>query len=127
MDVTWAASEVKAFALELATIDNAVVDVYSEYAAIQISADAFGTAAKAKYAGILLTAHLVTIMAAPSSGVSVGGSGAASSMTVGQVSVSYAVPSLDSATLRGGLGLTKYGVEYSRLIRAAGLWAMVLG
>lgn len=102
---------------------DATVDLWIGYAEPQVSEDAFGD--NYVLAGILLTAHFLTLFGPNSGGGSVG-VGAVTQRTVGQVSVSYASPQVSSAASQRGLGLSKYGVQFAQLVANCALTPQVL-
>ena len=121
---TWDKDDVRAVAPEFTATDDAVVDLWIAYAEPQISAEVF--ASNEKLAGIFLTAHFLTLFAPSASGSGAVGVGPVTSRRVGQVGVTYSAAQLNSATLAGGLGLTKYGIQFARLIDNAAPTPMVL-
>lgn len=119
----WTAADVIAFAPEFCDVPIPVIDKFIMMADLQVG-DCWGD--RAKYAGILLTAHMLTVHKVKESG-GAGGSGAGpvQSVSVGQVSVTYASGVVSSALGRGlsaGLAASAYGVEFDRLsqLMAAG-------
>jgi hypothetical protein len=108
----WTAADVYLVAPELLVVPIPVVNKFITFASAQFSPTAFGVGAQ--YAGILLTAHLLTVSNASGSAAP----GPISSVTVGQVSTSYDVSSTSSAVAaaRGFDGST-YGREYARMAR----------
>lgn len=120
----WTNADVIAVAPEFVSLDPVIVDRYIAIAEQEINPRVFG--ARTARAGALLTAHLLTVT--PPAGVTPAAApvGPIASESVGGVSVSYAVPALSGAGLAAGLALSRYGVEYSRMVRqcAAGPWVL---
>lgn len=132
----WTKVDVRAYAVELTAIADAVIDYWIAEAAIEIDDRVF--ADLTKQAGANLTAHKI-VMSGAAIGIGIsppgtggGGLGALTSVTVGQVSAGYA-----NLSQQAGLGgaqaaslvLTRWGVEYLRLVRlrAGGPWLADLG
>lgn len=120
----WTAADVIAFAPEFGEVAIPVIDKFIMMADLQVG-DLWGD--RAKYAGILLTAHMLTVHKVKETSGGAGGSaaGPVQSVQVGQVTVSYASGLLSSALNRGlsaGLAGSAYGVEFDRLsqLMAAG-------
>lgn len=120
----WTSADVVAIAPEFAAVAAGTLDLYVARAELQLSVGAFG--AQAQLAGALLTAHLLTVL--PPAGVTSAPKpvGPIQSTSVGGVSVTYAVSTTAEAASRSGLGLSKYGVEFSRMTRNRALGAQVL-
>lgn len=122
---TWTAADVIFLAPEFCDVPINTIDRYIMVADVQIG-DAWGSCAK--YAGVLLTAHLMTVAQVKSSQGGAGGSaaGPVQSLSVGQVSVSYDTSVSSAAVNRGvsaSLALSRYGLEFYRLsqLMAAGI------
>lgn len=121
----WVPQDVRDIAPEFASLTDPQIQPWIDRAYNQINPDAFGDSTA--FAGALLTAHLLTIF--PPAGVTVapGAPGPVSSESVGQVSVSYAVPPVKTrAALTGTLGQSRYGIEFSRMIELTGFSPQVL-
>jgi hypothetical protein len=121
----WLPNDVRDLAPEFVGLTDPQIQAWIDRAYPQINPDAFGDSTV--YAGALLTAHLLTIF--PPAGVTVapGAPGPISSETVGQISVSYAVPPVKTrAALTGTLGQSRYGIEFSRLLELTGYSPQVL-
>jgi len=119
----WTRADVKAVAPEFTSVDDATLDRYIGWAYDLVNPTAFGN--RTVFAGALMTAHLLTTL--PPLGFTGGSAGAfpVQSRTVGQVSVTYAVPQVQSAGAAQGLSASKYGVQFSALARL-GLFSQVL-
>ncbi len=132
----WSKAEFRLFVPRLAALTDDVIDFWSERAAEQIDDRVFVDLTK--QAGMNLTAHLAVYNGAaaalgiPAPGSGGGGLGAMTSVSVGQVSASFA--SLATQPGLGGaqsapLALTSWGLEYMRLVhlRGGGPWLADLG
>lgn len=120
----WTRADVKAVAPEFTSVGDATLDQYIGWAYDLVNPTAFGN--RTVFAGALMTAHLLTTL--PPLGFSGGGSAGAfpvQSRTVGSVSVTYAVPQVQGAGTAQGLATSKYGVQFSALVRL-GLFSQVL-
>lgn len=103
--LTW--GDVVAIAPHLASAPLELQDLVLEAVPLRVEQDRWGD--PAFMAGLQLAAHLATVSTQG------GKSGPVSSQAVGQVSVSYGLPS----SWEEGLALTSYGREYIRLRRQA--------
>ncbi len=115
------AAQVIAIAKEFASVPIPEIEGFIELAEMEIDEEAWGS--RASLACRWLTAHLMSIGGVLST--SAGGSsaaGAVTSVSVGDVSVSYADPAA-SGGASSGLSSTRYGVEYARLISLAAMGA----
>jgi hypothetical protein len=110
---------------EFADIPIATIDTFIALGADQISSE-FGLLEK--YAGMLMTAHLMTVAGVTLTSGGAGGaaSGPVASVSVGEVSVNYASSVASGSSGLGSLGLSKYGQELLRIRRAAGIFATVI-
>jgi hypothetical protein len=82
-----------------------------------------------KLAGILLTAHFLSISGAVSAASGGAAEAALSSVSVGSVSLSYDTASgvgSPGSMADAALAETQYGAEYLRLVKISGLGAMLL-
>jgi len=119
----WTAADVITFAPEFCDVPIPVIDKFIAAADLQIG-DCWGD--RATYAGVLLTAHMLTVSKVKDgSGAGGSGAGPVQSVTVGQVSVTYGSGIVSSALSRGlsaGLAGSSYGIEFDRLsqLMAAG-------
>lgn len=119
----WTAADVIAFAPEFCDVPIPVIDRFISIADLQVG-DCWGD--RARYAGVLLTAHMLTVnKVKDGSGAGGAGAGPIQGITVGQVSVTYASGVVSSALARGlsaGLAASSYGLEFDRLsqLMAAG-------
>lgn len=113
---------VKAVCPEFNAVANSVVQAYIDMADSEISEDDWGS--RASRAEIVLTAHLMTVAGVLNSSSQTGGNvtGPVSSVSVGDVSVTYAATSslaIQIQNLDASLASTKYGQEYARLVKLA--------
>ena len=123
----WDREDVKAYARDMSTVDNAVIDLWIEVADRQIDPTVFGD--RIVEAGSFLTAHFLALEGYPGSASSGGGGvGPVSQVTVGKVSVSYANPgaAAGASTSTASLSTTKYGLRYLALVALALPTPMVL-
>jgi hypothetical protein len=125
----WTRDDVKNIAPEFGVASDQVLDRYIAWASSEVNEDVHG--ARAARAGALLTAHLLTVLPYGVSGSNTSSSQSAGPVVrerVGDVEVQYSDPSssISQAITSAGLGQSKYGVEYSRLVRlaACGPWAL---
>ena len=140
---SWTSTEVIQLAPEMAQIDPAIMDFFIEMAAEYIDTNCVFRAPKDKYAGAVLTAHLLAVTgqvaAAGGSGtpgVSTGSglTGGKSAESVGDVSVSYGNSgggyggggSYSMGSIAPGMNLTPYGLLFTSLIRLSGAAIQVL-
>lgn len=129
----WIRDDVRAYASELAALADGVIDYWIAEAATEVDDRVFGTLTKK--AGANLTAHLLVMSgAAKAVGINPpganGGTGAVASVSVGSVAVTYAQHATTlGGSARSALMLTRWGVEYSRLVqlRAGGPWLADVG
>lgn len=100
---------------EFSSVAADTLAVYLDLAEGEINVALWGK--RAARGAAFLTAHLLTLF--PPTGVTPKATepGPVQSRTVGQVSVTYAVAALDSGSLKAGLGQSRYGIEYARLVR----------
>lgn len=124
------AAEVIIICPEFADVEIAVIDRFIALAVEQIDDTLFG--GLAKYLGVMLTAHMMTIAgygSTSSSGAGGSAAGPVTGVTVGDVSVNYANTGFAggaSGSISSSLGLSKYGQEFARLVRMGGLFATVI-
>jgi len=119
----WSAIDVINFAPEFCGLAIPVIDRFIAMAALEVCDDTYGD--RAKYAGILLTAHLLSVMGAKNSdGAGGSAAGPVSGITVGQVSVNY--EGMSGAIKGGALMASKYGMEFHRIQRLYGTGIQVL-
>lgn len=107
---------------EFSTTESAMVEARLADALIEMNITAWdNNYERGAYA---LTAHMLTIDAMDSASALV--SGAISSKTVGDVTVSYATSSASYSADYADYALSKYGREYMRLMRqvASGPWVI---
>lgn len=124
----WTAADVIAYAPEFCDVAIPLIDKFIMLADGQIAVDCWGS--RAKHAGILLTAHMLSVHRVKDAGGAGGaGVGPISSISVGQVSVDYGTSVISSALSRGldaSLSQSVYGLEFSRLVQLSGFWADVV-
>ena len=110
----WTAADVITFAPEFVNVPIPLINKFIGLADLQIG-DLWGD--RARHAGILLTAHLMTVHKIKDTGGAAGtGVGPVQSITVGQVSVSYNAGAVTSG-VAAGFSASAYGVEFDRLSR----------
>lgn len=118
----WTLADVRAVAPEFRDAPDEAIDRAIEQAALFVAPDVLK--ARSKYAGALLTAHLLTLF--PAEGVTPGAAtpGPVASQSVGGVSVSYAIPPMSGGELGASFTESKYGRLYSQILRlsAGGPW-----
>lgn len=121
MATTWA--DVEALAPQLSTVAAGAQTLILGYvnAVLDTASDAWGDAEVSALAGALLAAHFGALAAAQSSS---GASGPVTSMSLGQASKSFAVPSLSMDA--GALGATAYGAQYLELAKTTFSGGMLL-
>lgn len=114
MAAEWTKDDVRAIAPEFISLDDAALDLFIGYAEQLVNPKVFS--ARTKFAGSLMTAHLITVTpslnAAPKQGA-----GPVASRTAGPVSITYAVPQLDDGSISAGLSMSKYGIMFANLTR----------
>ena len=115
---------------EFAAVSDPVIQVYLDQASEEINEEAWGS--RAKTAEILLACHKAYVAGVLTASTTTGGGaaiGPVASVSVGDVSVTYAA----TATLAVQQGLdaslsgNKYGTEYNRLVKLAAYGGAVLG
>lgn len=112
MALTIDQADVIGIASELASLDDAQWESVLADVELEVNVAAFGSQANADRAAKYLAAHLATTLFGTSGGG--GAAGAVQSVSVGQVSKTFAVPGQVKESAYGG---TKYGQEYLRLVR----------
>jgi hypothetical protein len=116
MSAEWTRDQLKVFAPEFSALPDGTLDTFIGYAEQLVSPTAFG--ASTVFAGLNMTAHLLTITPQTSGSASASAAqGPVSSRTVGSVSVSYAIPVISDDSVRAGLSLSKYGIVFANLTR----------
>lgn len=111
MSLTWA--DVSLVAPELASLGSTAQDAILADVALQLNTDAWGSEAIADKAGAYLAAHIAHA-GGYAGGGPIGPAGPVTSQGAGPYAVSYASPV--GAAAGGGLGSTRYGLEYLRRI-----------
>lgn len=117
----WTSADVKKIASEFDAVLQPDIDYFIDMAQRQIDDVAFGE--RARDAGAFLTAHLMTVCNVLGEG-NAAATGAVASVTVGQVSVSYA--QVRNAMHADSLSSNRYGMEFERLCNLGVLGAMVI-
>lgn len=125
------AAELKLIYPEFAGVSNDVVSYFIADADEEINEDLWGT--RAKKAEMLLACHMMIVagVVSAASGSGAGGSagGPVQSVSVGDVSVTYAgtaASAVSSAGLDASFAASRYGVEYARLVKTKAFGADVI-
>lgn len=117
-------ADIRNYATEFADLTDPKIQIYIDMADGEIDADAWGS--RAKTAEIVLTCHLMkTGGALDAEGAGASGAGPVTSMSVGDVSVSYGSAMGVVAGLDPSLASSRYGLEYARLVKLAAYGAEV--
>lgn len=122
-------AELKARAPEFAALSDPTVQTYLDMATEEIEPGAWGS--RAKSAEILLACHKMIVLGVLNAAGSGGGgaTGPVQGVKVGDVSVSYGATASLAVQLQGldpALALSRYGLEYARLIKLAAMGGAVL-
>jgi hypothetical protein len=122
MAITVTPADIRNFAPEFdsAELTDPRIQIYIDMADGEINEDAWGS--RAKTAEILLTCHMLKMAGANASST---GTGPITGMSVGDVSVQYAAPQVSAVGLEASLAMSKYGLEYARLVKLAAFGAEV--
>lgn len=122
-------AELKARAPEFAALSDPTVQIHLDMATEEIEPTAWGS--RAKSAEILLACHKMIVLGTLNAAGSGGGgaTGPIQSASVGDVSVTYGATASLAVQLQGldpALALSRYGLEYARLIKLAAMGGAVL-